>query len=125
MNFYQRRKILKKTNALDLVPVRIRGHEEEEGKVVVLVPKFQNKAYHIFSERLKKLFFRIKLDSLGSATWKLIDGKRSVRDLSHEMQKHEDMKEVELKEIDERLSIYMTELYERRFISFKQILDEE
>ena len=42
----------------------------------------------------------------------------------HEMQKHKEMSELELTEIDERLSTYMTMLYERRFITFKQILDE-
>ena len=83
MNFFERRKILRSISAQDLIPLQIRGYEIEEGKVVVLIPKFAYKIYHLFSPRLEKLFFRIKLDDLGSVCWAAIDGVRSVAERDH------------------------------------------
>ena len=38
MNFFERRRFLKKANLLDLTPVRLHEYEEEDtGKVVILV----------------------------------------------------------------------------------------
>lgn len=106
------------------MPVCTRGYEMENERVVVLVPKFENKIYHIFSDKLKQLFFRISLDELGTATWKAIDGVRSVREISKHIMEHTTDSDTKLEELDERLSKYMTMLYERRFITFKQIMDD-
>lgn len=125
MNYFERRRILKKTSALDLVPVRIRGHEAEEDKIVVLVPKYESRIYHIFSSRLKELHFRIRLDQLGSATWEAMDGNRSVRDISDHLKEHPVLKQHDLSELDDRLSKYMTMMYERRFITFRQIMESD
>lgn len=122
MNLFERRRILKKTSALDLIPVRIRGHEVEEGRIIVLVPKFENRLYHIISPRLKKLFFRIRLDELGSLTWKAMDGSLSVREISILMRDMPELSDSPIEDIDDRLSKYMTMLYERRFISFRQLI---
>jgi len=124
MNYFQRRKILKQINAMDLIPVRYRGHEMNENRVVVLVPKFENKIYRLLMPRTQKLFFRIKLDELGSLTWEMIDGKRSVQEIAGTIRKDERFKETDLDELEDRLSKYMTMLYERRFISFRQLMIE-
>ncbi|MCK4923213.1 MAG: PqqD family peptide modification chaperone [Bacteroidales bacterium] len=124
MKFLERRKILRSTSAPDLIPVQIRGFDIEEEKVVVLVPKFESKIYHLFSPRLEKLFFRIKLDDLGSATWEAIDGKRNVREIGEFIKKQKADVKIETIDLDDRLSKYMTLLYEKRFISFRQIMWE-
>ncbi len=61
-------------------PLRIAKWETtEDGKVVVLVPKFKNQflAKWILPY-LAKPFFRIKLDDIGSAIWQQCDGATSV-----------------------------------------------
>ena len=122
MNFYQRRKILRNISAPDLIPLRLRGHEINEGKVVILLPKFESKIYHAFSPRLQKLFFRIKLDDLGSDAWEAIDGVRNVDEISEFIKEKSTYGSPNLEELDDRLSKYITMLYERRFISFRQIM---
>ncbi len=122
MNFFQRRKILKKISAPELIPMRLKGHEINEGKVVILYPKFESKIYHAFSPRLEKLFFRIKLDDLGSDTWEAIDGERNVRDICQHIREKSGYGSPDIEDLDERLSKYMTMLYERKFISFRQIM---
>lgn len=124
MNFRQRRKVLKKISAMDLIPVNSRGFEMEEDKVVVLVPKFENKIYHLFSPRLARLFYRIKLDELGSESWLAIDGLRNVGEICDYLKQNNSKEDEKIDEIEERLSKYMTMLYERRFISFKQIMED-
>jgi hypothetical protein len=42
MNYFQRRKLLKQINSLELVPVAIVPFEESEGTVKLIVPKFSN-----------------------------------------------------------------------------------
>ena len=101
--------------------MRLRGHEINEGKVVILLPKFESKIYHAFSPRLEKLFFRIKLDDLGSDAWEAVDGVRNVGEISEYIREKSTYGSPNLEELDDRLSKYITLLYERRFISFRQI----
>ena len=66
-------------NLLDLRPRRLREWEEEDGRVVVLVPKFR----HPLMVRwvlpfLRAKHFRVKLDGLGSAVWRGCDGETDV-----------------------------------------------
>jgi len=124
MNFLERRKILKRISAPDLIPIRIRSNEVEDGRVVVLIPKFASKIYHLFSPRLEKLFFRIKLDDLGSATWNAIDDKRSVKEIGDFIRAGHYEPAIDLDELDDRLAKYITLLYEKRLISFRQLLFE-
>ena len=63
-------------NLWDLTPKRNAEWETtEEGKVVVLVPKFRNPfLVKWLLPYLSKPFFRIKLDDVGSAIWQQLDG---------------------------------------------------
>lgn len=124
MNFLERRKILRSISAPDLIPIRLHSNEVEEGKVVVLIPKFASKIYHLFSPRLEKLFFRIKLDDLGSATWNAIDDKRNVKEIGDFILSGQYEPAIDLDDIDNRLAKYITLLYEKRLISFRQLLFE-
>ncbi|MEW5799100.1 MAG: PqqD family protein [Bacteroidota bacterium] len=63
-------------NLLDLKPKRNAEWETtDEGKVVVLVPKFRNPfLVKWVLPYLSKPYFRIKLDDIGSAIWQQLDG---------------------------------------------------
>lgn len=124
MNFLERRKILRSISAPDLIPIRIHSHEVEEGRVVVLIPKFASKIYYLFSPRLEKLFFRIKLDYLGSAVWSAIDDKRNVKEIVDFIRAGNYEPAIDLSDLDNRLDKYITLLYEKRLISFRQLLFE-
>lgn len=79
MNFFERRRFLKKANLLELTPVRLHEHEEEEkGKVVILVKKFKNVRFSRFALGRHSPVIRIRLDEIGSEVWKAMDGVSNV-----------------------------------------------
>ena len=124
MLFFKRRRILKSTNSLDLIPIRIYDHDEVDGKLVIKVPKFENKGIHLFFPRTKKLFYRIKLDNTGSLVWKKIDGKRKIQEITEiVMQEFQDEKNTK-DEFQGRVVKFLSTLYDRRYITFKQLVDE-
>ena len=126
VNFFKRRKILKKSNALDLIPMRLLNHEQrEEGKINILLPRFTKAWLARFLAPLKrKEFIRIKLDQFGSATWMLIDGIKPVRTICDELEKEYPEKLEPESETVERVNKFMTILYQQRFISFRQLQKE-
>lgn len=126
VNFLKRRKILKHTSALDLVPIRLMNHEQgEEGKLNILLPRFKRAwLAHFLSPLNKKEFIRIKLDPFGSATWLLIDGKKTVREISDTLEIEYPEKLTPSSETPERVNKFMSILYQQRFISFRQLLKE-
>ena len=123
MNFLKRRRILKSTNTSDLIPVRVYGHDEVEGKVIILVPKFESRLIQILFPRTQLLFFRIKLDDLGSMVWKNINDGRNISAISKVVSDELAEKGQGAEEIDERISKFLSLLYDRRLISFRQLLD--
>lgn len=119
-SFLERRKLLKDVNYLDVRPTRSFDlKENEDGTIAVIVPKFGNwftKTFFLpFS---KSSSINIKLDKFGSETWKLIDGKRNVGEIADELIK---IFGEEIKPVEERLTRFLTTLYEQRLISFVEI----
>lgn len=125
MNFFKRRKILRSTSFLDLTPVRVNTHETEKGELVVLlVPKFKStKLRRFMVPGTKSDFFKIRLDELGSNTWLAIDGSKNVRvicdalidQLGEKIQPHE--------EVEQRVLKFLSQLYDQRYITFREIQD--
>ncbi|MBE0648197.1 MAG: PqqD family protein [Bacteroidales bacterium] len=126
VNFFERRKILKKSNALDLVPVRLLNQEErEDGNLNILLPRFRRTWLAIYLAPLnKKRFIQIKLDQFGSATWLMIDGKKSVQEISDQLEREYPEKLDPPEETPERVNKFMSVLYQQRFISFQQLQKE-
>ena len=124
MLFFKRRRILKSTNSLDLIPVRIYDNDEVDGKVVINVPKFENKGIHFFFPGTKKLFYRIKLDNTGSLVWRKIDGKRKIHEITENVMRELQDEVITADEFQGRILKFMSTLYDRRYITFKQLVDE-
>ena len=119
MDFFQRRKILKSTNALDLIPIRKCEHQlGEDGKVTILVPKFKNPKVSKFMLGRKSPFIYMHLDDIGSFTWLQIDGVKSISDISAALKEHfgESMAQAE-----QRVNKFMSRLYQERYVTFKQL----
>lgn len=120
MNFFQRRKILKEANYLDLIPVCAKKHlVGDDEKVTVIIPKFTNKfAVEKIVPKLKHPDMKLNLDEIGSAVWLMMDGKKKVKEIAVELsQKFGD----KIQPVDERLTKFLTQLYEQRLIIFDEI----
>lgn len=120
MGFSERRKILKEKNFLELKPVPLcEISVNEKSFITLLIPKFQNKfVVKFINPLLKSPNIKVNLDELGSAVWKLMDGKNTVEDISKTLQNQFSKNE---NSIEERLLKFLTELYIQKLITFEEI----
>ena len=126
LNFFQRRRILKNSNPLELHPVRLHEHQyNQEGTVYLKVPKFRKRWMRDFfiSGRRKK-HFTIYLDELGTATWLEIDGERSVRQICDKLKEKMGEKIEPHHEVEDRVAKFLSQLYEQRYITFRELQEE-
>lgn len=125
MNIFQRRKILKKANYLDLTPVRVHDHEiRDDGRVNILLPRFKNEiARRMFKPPKKSDYIPIKLDEIGSAIWLLIDGKIRVLEICEKMKMQYPDKMQPIDETETRVTQFLSLLYQQRYISFLEIME--
>lgn len=64
------------------VPERaVESETNEEGRVVLLRPKFLSPRLGWFQKLLPRPVFRVKLDATGSFIWETLDGTRTVREV--------------------------------------------
>lgn len=107
-------------NLWDLKPKRnAKWETTEEGKVVVLVPKFR----HPFLVKwlmpyLSKPFFRIKLDDVGSTIWNLCDGNTFISTIA-EMLKEQFGESIE--PVDARITAFLQRLERGDLITVEKI----
>jgi hypothetical protein len=120
LSFYQRRKILKNVNYLDITPFRIHKEEtDEDGRVSIIVPKFKNTiAKDVLMLFGKSMDIRIKLDEFGSAVWLQINGRQNVNSIAKKLITKFGEK---IQPVEERLTKFLTNLYLQGFISFNEI----
>jgi hypothetical protein len=120
--FFKRRKILLATNGLDLVPIALVQHEiNEDGKLKLIIPRFQNKLLEsIFTGKKKGKFYRISLDNIGAEVWKLIDGHRTIGEISEILAKTNHENNIPFEEGEKRVVAFVTRLYQERYLSFRQ-----
>jgi len=124
MNFFERRKILKKANYLNLTPVRMREHAlTEEGKVDILVPRFKNKFWtEVYRKSRKGEYIRIHLDPTGSALWLSIDGEKNAGEISLRLLEQLPEKFTSGDDAEKRVTQFLSLLYQQEYISFREIL---
>jgi hypothetical protein len=126
MNFFQRRRIFRKANFLDLRPVRVLSHElRDDGGITLLMPRFKNRVNSaLFQPNSKEKVIYIKLDRFGSHTWLLIDGFSKVSEICYRL--NEQFPD-ELQPVDEtevRVTKFLSMLYQQRYITFREIETE-
>ncbi len=74
-------------NLLLCKPVRQVDSEEEDGRVVVLRPRFLRGPFAWWLQpRLKRPHFRVKLDEIGSFIWRRMDGETTVGQLAEALE---------------------------------------
>ena len=123
MNFFERRKILKKSNYLDLTPVRLLDSDTlEDGRVDILLPRFRKTFWkRALQPRWKDEYIRIHLDEVGSAIWLRIDGNLNVLDICTGMQAVHPEKLIPPQETEKRVTQFLSILYRERYITFSEI----
>jgi hypothetical protein len=111
---------LSKINLLELTPVHnIKWEKTAEGLIVLLKPKFKNPfMVKYILPYVKRPYFRVKLDEIGSHLWDNCDGRRLVKDIARlQQQKFGD----KVEPLYERISIFLKTLEQHRFITFKEL----
>jgi hypothetical protein len=122
MNFFKRRRFLKKANLLELTPLRLHSHEiKENGQIVLLVEKFKNKELGKFMLGRRSGQFRIRLDEMGSALWILMDGNSNVAELVSNLRNQWIEKPEKTEDMEQRVAMFMSQLYDNRYITFKEL----
>lgn len=119
MNLFRRRKIFKKLNYLDATPVIKSDYKtDENGIVTIIVPKFKSNKFTKLLLHQRKRFFRIALDEIGSVVWQQIDGHNNVNDIC---KKSLEILGDKIHPVEQRITKFLTMLYDARYISFKEI----
>lgn len=105
-------------NILNLRPKRaVQWEENEDGTVILLTPKFENKLLvKYLLPRMKSKNIKIKLDDVGSWVWRHIDGERTILQIG-ELMEHELAERAQ--PVYERLGLFMNMLLRRKFILLK------
>ena len=105
----------KKQNLFDLIPI-ISEHigTEQEGEFsVITFPRFRNKFMQkYFVPKNKSKTIRIRLEEHGTAVWNLIDGQRSIKEISDLLAEHFQHEE----NYEYRVAAYFTQLYRQGFV---------
>jgi hypothetical protein len=124
LGYFERRKILKQANFLDLHPIAHHGHElEEEGTVRVLIPRFKGKILSKLMQSSKRSpFIKLSLDELGSATWLLMDGNNDVRTMCRILREQKGEK---IEPAQERVTRFLSQLFQQNLIIFREIIKEQ
>lgn len=78
-----------KINIYDIVPTPlVKSKTTEEGKIVLLKPKFKNSLFvKYLMPKMKHPYYKINLDEIGSAAWKQIDGTKNAGEIGEELEK--------------------------------------
>lgn len=107
-------------NLLELVPEPLIDHETgEDGMVTLLDPRFKNRLMKkIFEPRLKSPWMKVRLDEVGTAVWKRIDGSATVGEIGSELR--EEFGE-DIEPCFERLSMFFSQLELSGFIRYRNI----
>ncbi len=105
-------------NLLDLVPEQnYPFHTREDGTVDVLVPRYgTNFIARALSSVFKNTPVRIHLDRIGTRTWHLCDGRRSVHEIGEHL--HGEFGE-KVEPVWERLGLFFKQMENQRMIRWK------
>ena len=110
-------------NYLNLTPYKLLNDEKtEDGLIYLLIPRFKGKfANKYILPKLKSPNIKLKLDELGTETWRLIDSQKKVSIIAGELEKKFGER---IKPVNQRLTNFLTQLYSYKFISFIEIKEK-
>ena len=118
MNFFRNKNILKGVNYLDLTPFTINEFEVDNGLVTILIKKFNSKIMQSLLPRNRTNYIKIHLDEPGSAVWMNIDGNKNVAAIIESISQNMGDK---LPAVEQRVTKFLTQLFQQKFIGFKEL----
>ena len=108
-----------KQNLFDLVPI-ISEHitTEKEGELsIITFPRFRSRFMQkYFVPKNKSATIHIRLDEHGTAVWNLIDGKRTVNEISETLVSHFNQEE----NYEYRIATFITQLQKQGFVKYRK-----
>lgn len=106
-------------NLLELIPVKhIEWEIDRDGLITLLKPKYRHPFLTKYLlPRLKRPFYQVNLDEIGSYFWENCDGIRSVKQIA-KLQKEKFGEKVE--PLYDRIAIFIQTLERNRFIKLKR-----
>jgi hypothetical protein len=102
-------------NLLTLIPVRnIEWERNQEGLITLLKPKFRHPfLVKNLLPRIKRPFYKINLDDVGSFFWDNCDGSRTIKEIANlQWEKFGDRVEP----LYERIALFIQTLEKNRFV---------
>jgi hypothetical protein len=117
------KKVNRDINYLELTPVRKYEHNiKPDGLIDVLVPRFSDKILgKLLQPKLKRPYIRANLDEIGTAAWLEIDGNNKVNDIIQNLQLTMGEK---IHPAQQRITLFLSNLYRNGFIYFKEFIKE-
>jgi len=89
--------------------------EDDQGYVVIKVPKFTTKLGKSFCNLIKKdQIFEANMDEIGSLVWKMSTGKHTVKDILKELEKHHKNET----DLDQRLFLFLQQMKSLNYINY-------
>ena len=127
MGWFSKKKpapVMERTRALDMVPVRNRSVEQtatEDGLVrlsypLAIKPWFGKLADSVGLWDKRPMIKQLELDEMGSFTWNLIDGQRSVREVARAFA---DRYQVQPREAELSVTAFIKTIGQRGLIGLK------
>ncbi|RKY53768.1 MAG: PqqD family protein [Candidatus Neomarinimicrobiota bacterium] len=100
-----------------VIPRPLVSHEiGKDGRVILLKPKFNSSFFKKYiMSRMKRPFYRIYLDEIGSAVWMKIDGRKCAATIADEL--YEEFKE-KVEPRYERLWIFLVSMKRGKLVEF-------
>lgn len=119
-----KKKIKKTQNFLDMTPIpKVDYEQKDDGTISLLIPRFKNNfAKKIMIPKNKSPFIKANLDDLGSNTYRLANGERTIYEIANLLQDHSSD---EIEDVMMRVSKFFGALYTNHLIEFKEIINKE
>lgn len=110
-------------NLLDITPVPTCSWREADGRIVLERPKPMERGFRGVLERLSHRMSvpRVRLDDLGSVTWRHLDGRRTVADVCTAVRADF---EGDPEPLEQRMGIFLGHLRKAGFVAYAGWDDE-
>lgn len=111
---------MEKKNLLDLIPKRLQQWEKgENNKIVILIPKLRGKRLGKWLLlKLKRPYYKVKLDDFGSFIWEQCDGNKTVQQIALNLRERFGQ---QVEPVFERVCLFFEKLDKGRFICYTNL----
>lgn len=110
---------------LELTPIQLLKYEyRNDGQIDVLVPRFKNQFFQNLMPKRRSPYIKANLDEIGTAAWKLIDGKRKVNEIVKLLNEEVQKIDASAEQIEQRLCTFIQQLNVNKFITFIEFMEK-